>query len=62
MGRIALTELELAAARRREVVAEDRLDVRRSRREKERSDGRREHGWLFGALAAAVARSPLARS
>jgi len=62
MGRMALTELELAAARRREVVTEDRMDVRRARRKMERSDGRREHGWLSGALASAVARSPLARS
>jgi hypothetical protein len=62
MGHTALTELELAAARRREVVAEDRMSVRRARRELERSDERRDHGWLSGALAAAVARSPLARS
>ena len=62
MGHMALTELELAAARRREVVTEDRMDVRRARHEMERSGGRRAHGWLTGTLAAAVARSPLARS
>ena len=62
MGHMALTELELAAARRREVVTEDRMDVRHARREMERSDERREQGRLSGVLAAAVARSPLARS
>ena len=61
MGHIALTEIELAAARRREVVTEDRMDVRRAPYEMERSDGRRAQGWLSGALAAVVARSPLAR-
>ncbi len=62
MGHMAVTDLELAAARRREVITEDRIGVRRARLETARPDGRREHGWLSGALAAAVARSPLARS
>ena len=55
----ALTEFELAAARRREVVREDRMDVRHARREVEQLDGRR--NWLAAIVAAAVARTPLAR-
>ena len=55
----ALTELEVAAARRREVVREDRTDVRHARREVEQLDGRR--NWLAAAVTAAVARTPLAR-
>ena len=55
----ALTEFELAAARRREVVREDRMDVRHARREVEQLDGRR--NWLAATVTAAVARTPLAR-
>lgn len=61
MGHMALTELELAAARRREVVRED-MNVRLARHDPGRPGGRRPHGWLTGVLGAAVARSPLARS
>jgi len=60
MGQMdAVTELELAAARRREVVSDERGDVLRARRHAE-LDGRRNLAWL-ATIAAAMARSPLSR-
>ncbi len=56
----ALTELELAAARRREVMLEDRVDVR-AHRKVERADRRRDLGSLAATARLAVG-SRLARS
>jgi hypothetical protein len=49
----ALTELELAAARRREVMLEDRVDVR-AHRKVERPDGRLGLGHLAASARLAV--------
>jgi len=62
MGQMdAVTELEVAAARRREIVSEERGDVLRARRQAEQLDDRRSLAWLATAVSAAVARTPLAR-
>jgi hypothetical protein len=61
MGQMdAVTELELAGVRRREVVLQARGDVVRARRQVEHA-GRMNLTQLATAVAAAVLRTPLAR-